>query len=99
MKTRHLCLLASVLSVTFVSAQAPWSEADPDVQLKAAMNIELVKGDLGAAIAEYKRIAAGPDTSRAVAARSKVCARSANALRKQATGCCCTTGVTAALPT
>ena len=70
MKTRHLCLLASVLSVTFVSAQAPWSEADPDVQLKAAMNIELVKGDLGAAIAEYKRIAAGPDTSRAVAARA-----------------------------
>src|SRR5688500_15727662 len=69
MKQLLVRTFVSALVVAGVSAQQG-RDADFDVQLRTAMNLELVKGDLAGAIAEYRRIASAAGSSRAVAARA-----------------------------
>lgn len=70
MKTLHLCVAVAWLSLTLAAAPPQAGQADADVALKAAMHKELVDGDLAGAIDEYKRLAARPGVSRAVAAKA-----------------------------
>src|SRR5260370_42114628 len=45
-------------------------EADPEMQLEAALHQEIVRGDLPGAIAQYRSILAQPVKDRALAARA-----------------------------
>ncbi len=67
MRQSHLtaALVASLLLVAQVSVPA---QSSAEVALRAAMEVETVKGDLKAAIEQYKTIAAGSDRTIAVRA-------------------------------
>ena len=62
-------VLAGLLLSSFGASQ---NEKEAEVLLQAAMNTELVKGDLEAAIQQYKRILASQGGSRSVAAKALV---------------------------
>lgn len=66
--TGALGILATVLWLTATTTGQ--NRSDLEVQLKAAMNKELVDGDLEGAIEIYKQIAATPNAPRPVAAKA-----------------------------
>src|SRR5262245_53324191 len=67
-----------VAAAAIAAAARPAAQAKPDVALRAAMETETVKGDLKAAIEQYKKLAEAGD--RAVAATALV--RLADCYRK-----------------
>jgi len=66
-------LTATILTAVLVlAATPPQKENRAEVALRAAMDKEMVDGNLGAAIEMYKRIVAHPGGNRAVAAKALV---------------------------
>ena len=63
---------ALMLGGFLVVAAKPTAQGKADVALRAAMETETVKGDLKAAIEQYKKIVAGAGTNRALAAQALV---------------------------
>ena len=64
-------LTATILTAVLLLAAAPMQKQDrAEVALRAAMDKEMVDGDLKAAIEMYKRIVANPGGNRAVAAKA-----------------------------
>jgi Tol biopolymer transport system component len=63
-------LIAVVVAVLALPAVVAQKADQAEVQLKAAINKEVVDGDLKAAITEFQRIVNTPGVSRAVAARA-----------------------------
>jgi Tol biopolymer transport system component len=64
-------LTATILMAVLVLAAAPMQKQDrAEIALRAAMDKEMVDGDLKAAIEMYKRIVANPGGNRAVAAKA-----------------------------
>jgi len=70
MKTRHFGLIGAALLAVFLAAllAAGQKNDQAELALKAAMNKELVDGDLKGAIEQYKKIAALPGAGRATVA-------------------------------
>jgi Tol biopolymer transport system component len=61
-----------ITSLLLLTASLLWAQGPADVQLKAAMHLEQVRGDLPAAIAAYRKIIAGSGQDRATTARAKL---------------------------
>jgi Tol biopolymer transport system component len=70
MKRNSMRLAIAVMAALVVVSGRPIAQSSAEVALRAAMELETVKGDLKGAIEQYRKLAAGPD--RPVAARALI---------------------------
>ena len=61
MKPTSVWIATSLVGALLVLAGTPRAQVSPEVALRAAMEAETVKGDLNAAIEQYRQIAEGDD--------------------------------------